>query len=262
MRFTLLISLIVFSLSSQAQHGKAPIAKLAIIIDDIGYNIPLGEKAVALRAPVTLSVLPHTPGAKKLAEAGYQNGKQIMLHIPMSNVSHKNLGPGALTTDMSKDEFIASLRESIQGIPHISGINNHMGSELTTMQEPMGWLMQEIAKQHLFFIDSLTSADSIAFSSALKHGIATAKRDVFLDNTREEKAIEKQLLKAIALAKRQGYAIAIGHPYPSTIKVLESYAGRFIDYGVLITPASAIALNIKQQISKKKFHPSELEQNN
>lgn len=262
MRFVLFISLFFFSLSSQAQENKSQIAKLAIIIDDIGYNIPLGEKAVALRAPVTLSVLPHTPGGKKLAEAGHQAGKQIMLHIPMSNISHKNLGPGALTTDMSKDEFIASLRDSIQDIPHVSGINNHMGSELTAMQEPMNWLMQEIAKQHLFFIDSLTSADSVAFASASKCGIVTAQRDVFLDNTREEEAIERQLLKAIALAKKQGYAIAIGHPYPSTLKVLASYAGRFIDHGVLITPASAVALGIRQQATNKQGHSVRINKNN
>lgn len=241
MKHILLSGLLILSTFSYAQGPH--LAKLAIIIDDIGYNQAQGKRAVALRTPITLSVLPHTPGAQSLAEAGYRAGKQIMLHIPMSNVSHKTLGPGALTTSMDKEEFLTSLRNSISDIPHISGINNHMGSELTSMQEPMTWLMQELNQHKLFFVDSLTSADSVAYSTAKQHGIISAKRDIFLDNIQEEKVIEKQLLKAIELAKKQGYAIAIGHPYPSTLNVLESYAGYFIDHGILITPASAVALN-------------------
>lgn len=256
MKHALLSCLLVFSLFSHAQENQSQprLAQLAIIIDDIGYNITQGKRAVALRAPVTLSVLPYTPGAQSLAEAGYLAGKQIMLHIPMSNVSHKTLDPGALTTTMKKEEFITSLKESIADIPHISGINNHMGSELTSMQEPMTWLMQELSQHKFFFIDSLTSAQSLAYPTAKQHGIIAAKRDIFLDNIQEEKAIEEQLLKAIALAKKQGYAIAIGHPYPSTLNVLEAYSGYFIDHGVLITPASAVALNQSKALKNSPKH--------
>lgn len=236
------LAVIFFASTSFASEQKPRLGKLAIIIDDIGYNIPQGKRAVALRAPITLSVLPHTPGAKSLATAGFASGKQIMLHIPMSNVQKKPLGPGALTSEMNKEEFLASLQKSIANIPHLSGVNNHMGSELTTQKQAMTWLMQELSKQNLFFIDSVTSPKSVAYRTAKEHGLISAQRDIFLDNDQDSKAIERQLLKAIRLAKSKGYAIAIGHPYKSTMDVLESYAGRFIDFDVLITPASAVAL--------------------
>lgn len=241
MRAFILFVLAAFSLLCQAEAKDAPIAKLAIIIDDIGYNIPMGKRAVNVAAPITVSVLPRTPGAASLAKAAHQAGKQVMLHIPMSNIKKQTLGPGALTAEMSKEELISSLKDSLSAVPHISGVNNHMGSELTAMAEPMTWLMQELSQHALFFIDSVTSGKSVAYTTAKQQGLVAAKRDIFLDNNKDEKAIEQQLLKAIALAKKQGYAIAIGHPYPSTLKVLESYAGYFIDHGVLITPASAIA---------------------
>lgn len=216
--------------------------RIAIIIDDIGYNIPLGKRTVDIPAALTLAVLPHTPGAKKLAEAGFASGKEIMLHAPMSNQNDKALGPGALTPDMNKQQLTAVLRDSIDAIPHIHGVNNHMGSELTTLEQPMQWVMEELKSRQLFFIDSLTNSDSVALKTARNAGVTAGKRDIFLDHEQDEVVIERAFHQLIQLAHRNGYAIAIGHPHPETLNVLERLLPKLDSYGVKLVPASEILL--------------------
>lgn len=213
-------------------------AQLAIIIDDIGYNGPQGRRAADLDGAFTLAVLPFTPHTKELAQRAYRQGKEIMLHAPMSNTRDIPLGEGALISDMSYGDFITTLRADLANIPHLSGVNNHMGSQLTQEPEPMGWLMGELVEQQLYFVDSRTSAQSQAWTVAQAYGVPSTKRDVFLDNQRNVKAIHRQLLKAISLAKRHGSAIAIGHPYPETLDVLENTTRLFAESGVELVPVS------------------------
>ena len=196
-------------------------AQLAIIIDDIGYSIPLGQRTVELDGNITLAVLPKTPGATSLAKAGFAAGKEIMLHAPMSNNNDFELGPGALTLDMKKEHFQKVLDDSIRSIPHIKGVNNHMGSELTTYSEQMQWVMETVRSHNLYFIDSLTNGKSVALKTAQKNGISSQKRDVFLDNVQDEKAIEAAFHLLLETAQINGFAIGIGHPYPETLNVLE-----------------------------------------
>ncbi|CAA0082108.1 putative protein [BD1-7 clade bacterium] len=195
--------------------------RVAIIIDDIGYNIPQGRRTAELKGNVTLAVLPLTPGAVSIANQAHASGKEIMLHAPMSNSNDYKLGPGGLTPDMDKETFLQVLSESLDAIPHIRGVNNHMGSELTTIKEPMQWLMEDLKRRNLYFIDSLTSNQSVALSTARRYGVISQQRDIFLDNIQEEAKIEAQFNKLIRVAKKNGYAIGIGHPYPSTLNVLE-----------------------------------------
>jgi len=206
---------------AEAETLPAITARVAIIIDDIGYNLKQGLRSARFPGPLTLAVLPHTPNGFALAELGFESGKAIMLHAPMSNLRQTQLDPGGLTADMTRDEFIRTLRHNIEAIPHIIGINNHMGSYLTQLHAPMNWLMTELKHQQLFFIDSRTSADSQAWEIAQQHGLSSHKRDVFLDHERESSAIEKQFERMVQLAKRRGSALAIGHPYPETLSVLE-----------------------------------------
>ena len=221
---------------------KRPVAetRIAIIIDDIGYNIPLGRRTVAINAPLTLAVLPFTPGAVQLAEAGHRSGKEIMLHAPMSNYQDKQLGPGALTADLNKNDFLQVLRNNIRAIPHIRGVNNHMGSELTTLPEPMQWVMEELLQQDLYFIDSFTNSDSVAYDTARNHGVVSQKRDVFLDHIQEKQAIESAFDQLIRKAQRNGYAIAIGHPYPETLEVLERRLPQLAAKGIKLVPVSTL----------------------
>lgn len=216
--FTLLISIV--SMLCLPTHAQKP--RLAIIIDDIGYHLENGYRSVELPVPITLAVIPHSPNAQELANAGHQAGKEIMLHLPMAS-HHKDatLDKGGLTPAMAEGEFKDTVRLGLSAVPHIKGVNNHMGSALTEKTEAMQWLMDELKQTSFFFIDSRTSALSQAQMIAEQNQIPSASRDVFLDNSRRHEDILTQLEKAIHQAKRTGHAIAIGHPYPETLEVLE-----------------------------------------
>ena len=198
-----------------------PLPQLIIIIDDIGNNYQLGKRIVDLPAPMTLAFLPHTPFAAKLAEQSYLSGKDNILHAPMENTVAAPLGPGALTQDMSQQAFTSTLNTSIAAIPHIQGINNHMGSALTQLPEPMNWVMGTLKQHQLYFIDSLTTSQSVGFQLAKRHDIPVLKRDVFLDNDVSAEALEKQWQQAVRLARKRGHAVLIGHPYKETSAFLQ-----------------------------------------
>ena len=195
--------------------------QLIIIIDDIGNNYQLGKRIVDLPAPMTLAFLPHTPFAAKLAEQSYLSGKDNILHAPMENTVAAPLGPGALTQDMNEQAFVSSLNASIAAIPHVQGINNHMGSALTKLAEPMGWVMNTLKQRQLYFIDSLTTSQSVGYKLARQHAIPVLKRDVFLDNDISKEALREQWQKALRLAEKRGHAVVIGHPYKETSAFLQ-----------------------------------------
>lgn len=227
------------------QQARKP--RIAIIIDDIGYNIPLGQRTVDLKGDITLAVLPKTPGAQLLAKAGFASGKEIMLHAPMSNSNEYKLGPGALTEDLSKKEFIAVLNDDINNIPHIVGVNNHMGSRLTRQKKQMSWVMEILKERELYFVDSLTHGGSVAYSTARRYGLITGQRDVFLDHTISEVYIEGQLARLIQRAHDQGYAIGIGHPYPETLAVLERMLPLLAEQGIELVHASKLINPMKKK---------------
>lgn len=197
-------------------------SRLAIIIDDIGYNQSLSARAARLPGAFTLAVLPFTLHGLSSAHLAQANHKELMLHAPMSNTKDLPLGRGGLSSNMDKETFIAILRKDLDSLPYLKGVNNHMGSRLTQEAEPMGWLMTELKNRGLYFVDSRTSPLTVALDTARAHQIPSRKRDVFLDNEPTEVAVTRQLNTALALAKQQGSAIAIGHPYPATLAVLEN----------------------------------------
>lgn len=198
-----------------------PTAKLVLILDDIGYSADAGLRAINLPAQITLAVIPHTPHGKALAEAAHQAGRELMLHAPMSNLSGMDLGEGALTLQQSEEEFLQVLTAALADIPHIKGVNNHTGSELTAALQPMQWVMQELKSRNLYFVDSMTTRDSVAGTTAAQFLVPSLRRHIFLDNVQTAEAIDVEFRRAIALAQQQGYAVAIGHPYPETLAYLE-----------------------------------------
>ncbi len=214
------------------------IPKLVVIIDDMGNNAAQGERAVQLPGSITYAFLPFTPAAKSLAEMAHNNGKEIMLHAPMSSLYNLRLGPGALTPAMNKQQLQFTLRQSIEAIPHARGINNHMGSELTQMKQPMDWIMEELICHDLFFVDSHTNPNSIAYATAQESNIPTIRRDVFLDHDPNPKAIAKAFQKAVKLAHRNGIAIAIGHPNSTTLDFLESALTNLDQWQIQLVSAS------------------------
>jgi len=200
-------SLVIF-VSSQAFAFDSD--KIAIVIDDIGYRAT-DKLALSLPKQVTFSVLPHTPFGRSLAEQGNKQNREILLHVPMESINNLTLGPGALTANMSEQSVQSSLAASIADIPHVIGVNNHMGSKLTQMSEPMGWTMQFLKENDLFFLDSKTSQYSQAEYIAQQAGIPSLHRNIFLDNEINEAYIEKQFLKLIRMSKRDGIVVAIAH---------------------------------------------------
>ena len=214
--------------------------QLAIIIDDIGYNLALGKRTTDLPGDFTLAVLPFTPHGSELAQRAHQRGKEIMLHAPMSNHHNYPLGRGGLVSGMQRAELLAVLRQNLASIPHVRGVNNHMGSQLTEQAEPMRWVMEELKMRRLYFVDSRTSARTQALMAAQAIQLPSRKRDVFLDDERTRDNIDHQLRRALELARKQGSAIAIGHPYPETLAALEQLQPLLDYYQVQLVKASQL----------------------
>lgn len=230
------LALLALLLSIGAQ-GEA---QLAIVIDDIGYSAALGERSLGLDGAFTYAVLPRAPHGPRLARLGAQAGKEIILHNPMSNIRGLPLDPGALSETMAHADFTATLHDNLAAIPEARGLNNHMGSLLTQSPQAMGWIMQILGDHDLYFIDSRTSADSQAWETARHYGVPSLKRDVFLDNERNIEKIAHQVTKAIALAQERGSALAIGHPYPETLTVLEQIQPALEAANVSLVPVSTL----------------------
>jgi len=211
---------------------------IAIIIDDIGYADTLGARAVALPDDVTYAVLPHTPFGAALAETAHGNGKEVMLHAPMSNLANMPLGPGGLTPTQSKEEFIATLEAAMAAVPHLKGINNHMGSELTAQDQQMRWVMETLKGQNLYFVDSYTTASSVAGRIAHEEDIPTLTRNVFLDNVQTREDIDREFQRLLQVANEKGFATGIGHPYEATLEYLEQAIPTLSQLNIELIPVS------------------------
>ena len=218
-----------------AQQPSA--ARLVLIIDDIGNNRILGQRTVDLPGPLNLAFLPHTPFARSLAEQSHRRGHEVMLHAPMANKNGAKLGPGGLTEAMTPQQWQTTLLDNLHAIPHVSGINNHMGSLLTENPDAMRTVMTVLQQRGLFFVDSLTTPASVARQQARQLGLPSLERDIFLDHVVEPGSIRRQFHKAVTLAKQRGLAVAIGHPYPATLEVLETELGNLSQLGVTLYSA-------------------------
>lgn len=222
-------------------------AFISIIIDDLGHQMKAGLRAIALPGPVTYAILPHTAYAQRIAELAHRLDKEILLHLPMQADGSRNLGPGGLTRDMTKHEFVATFHSDLGDIPHAIGINNHMGSLLTRHAEPMRWLMEAItAYGNVFFVDSRTTPYSVAERVASEFQVPIVRRDVFLDNERDTESILNQFRLLVAKARTEGIAVGIAHPHPETLAVLETVLHRLEFYGVKLAPISTLVQSQEQ----------------
>ncbi|VVP31776.1 hypothetical protein PS850_04438 [Pseudomonas fluorescens] len=192
-------------------------AYLSLIIDDLGQNLPQDRRVLALPGPVTAAIMPDTPHATEVAREAHRTGKIVILHMPMAPAT----GPFAWHPELPIEELEKRLNAAFKVVPHTAGINNHMGSRMTAQPAAMAWLMADLQRRHKFFVDSRTSAQTVAAAQAQKIALASVSRDVFLDDEPTEAAIYTQLQTAISLAHEQGSAVLIGHPYPQTLAVLE-----------------------------------------
>ncbi|GAB6095482.1 hypothetical protein JCM14469_17340 [Desulfatiferula olefinivorans] len=203
--------------------------RVAVIIDDIGYNRVLARKLIDLDRALTFSVLPQSPHCREIAAEAYGKGLEIMLHLPMEPMEYPrvNPGPGALLVSMEVDRMIDLLYDHLEEVPYAVGVNNHMGSRLTTVSTRMYQIFTVLKKKDLFFIDSRTSAQSLCKPSARLLQIAFGERDVFLDHSLDRATIRKQVGALIEVARRNGQAIGIGHPHAETYEVLRDELPEF-----------------------------------
>jgi polysaccharide deacetylase 2 family uncharacterized protein YibQ len=216
------------------------VAEVAIIIDDIGYNRSQGLAAINIPGKLTYAIIPHSPHAKSLAIAANKMQKELILHAPITNIHNYPMGQSGLSEEMSEENFHNTLSNAIASVPYVIGVNNHMGSLLTQQQRPMEWTMKTLKAHGLYFIDSRTTPASIAWKTAQQFNIASLKRDVFLDHERDSGFIAEQFERFISIAKRKGYAIAIAHPYPETIKYLRDNINRLKAHGIRLRTASEL----------------------
>jgi len=214
--------------------------QVAIILDDLGDDYPRDVRALQLPGAITYAILPHTSYSLVLAQQAHVAGKEVMLHMPMSTISGRYPGPGSLTERMDYKQFLDTLKTNLQAIPFIKGLNNHMGSGLTKNPQAMQWFMQALSQTQLYFVDSRTTPDSIAEDMALAMGIPSLGRDVFLDRDRSQTAIRSQFDLLIRIATLHGQGVAIGHPYPSTLAVLDQQLPRLERLGIQLVPVSAL----------------------
>lgn len=225
-----LLCLMFCLLAGVAQAAPAGKAYMSIIIDDLGQSPERDSRTLALPGPVTMAIMPDTPHATDFARQAHRAGKTVILHMPMDPAT----GPYAWHPGIAGEELARRLDSALLKVPYAAGINNHMGSRMTAQREPMAWLMGELQRRHLFFVDSRTSAATVAAAEAQAQGLAHVSRDVFLDDVRTTEAIAGQLQQGVALAHKQGSAVLIGHPYPQTLEVLARELPRLKSQGITL----------------------------
>ena len=220
-------------------ENKGP--KLAIVIDDIGEDMKVLSGLVDLDFPVTLAVWPNASHTREAVELVMAKRHDLIIHFPMEPLGFPKYNPGddALFVSMTADEIRKRIAENVARIPEAIGVNNHMGSRFTGDQAGMLTALGEFKRHGLFFLDSLTSPGSVARKSAKQTAIPYYERDIFLDNVKDVNAIIHQLKKAENVARKQGWSIAIGHPYPQTLAALEQW-GKSRHTGIRIIPISAM----------------------
>lgn len=213
---------------------------IAIIIDDMGHNRSQGERLIALDQPLTLAFLPFRRYTATLAEKAHKRQKEIMLHVPMANTRLLELGPGGLNPQMSQRELALTLRRALRSIPHVSGVNNHMGSLLTQQLQAMDWVMAELNQYPVYFVDSRTIASSVAGDVAAAYRIPTLTRDVFLDHEQTEEYVDRQFDLLVKRAKENGSAVGIGHPHQVTVDYLVKRLPQLDAEGIAIATVSGV----------------------
>ena len=202
--------------------GKGHRPEIAIIIDDIGYDKKTALALSDLDSNITFSVLPFAPFGKEISKQLHAKGSQLMLHLPMEPFEYPDInpGPGAILSSMSPDILLNQLKTNMKEVPNIVGVNNHMGSKLTTRSDQMNQIFTILKKKNLFFIDSRTALKSQCKASARLLKLRFGQRDIFLDNYQNQAYIAGQFEKLKALAVKHGSAIGIGHPYEATLHTL------------------------------------------
>nr|WP_298687157.1 divergent polysaccharide deacetylase family protein [uncultured Dongia sp.] len=227
--------------NSVASRDPGDRPMITIVLDDVGVAPQHAEMAIALPAPIVLSIMTYAKDAATLARAAHAKGHEIMVHMPMQPMNAAiNPGPNALTVGMEAQEIRRRVDWGLDRLAGYVGFNNHMGSRFT--QDPVGMrvVLAEAKRRGLLFLDSKTIAGSVGDTLAAEMGVTHIARDVFLDDDMSEAAVARQLAQAEAIARKQGYAVAIGHPHSATIAVLKRWLPDAKARGFAIVPLTTI----------------------
>ncbi len=198
--------------------------KVAIIIDDMGYSLRAIKEVTAIGKPLTIAVLPFSPLAKETAQIAHQNGLEVILHLPLEAINNQeanNKTEGIIHSKMSMKEVIETVDKSLDQVPYASGVNNHMGSKITSNEILMRIILERLKERDLFFIDSRTTNHSVAYKTAQTLGIPSGYRKIFLDTENDEDFIRGKLIELFQRAQKEGWALGICHPTAETLKVLK-----------------------------------------
>ncbi|MEW5562799.1 divergent polysaccharide deacetylase family protein [Enterobacter asburiae] len=214
--------------------------KLSIVIDDFGYRPQQENQVLALPNTLSVAVLPNAPHAREMATKAHNSGHEVLIHLPMAPISKQPLEKDTLRPDMSSDEIDRIVREAVSKVPYAVGLNNHMGSAMTSSLFGMQKVMQTLSHYNFYFLDSMTIGNSQSMRAAAGTGVKVIKRKVFLDDTQNEADIRTQFNRAIQIARRSGSAIAIGHPHPTTVRVLQQMVYNLPPDITLVRPSSLL----------------------
>jgi len=239
---------LLFSIEFEKEREKPdqqPVYKnnVALIIDDMGYSMDDINDICSLKKNLTIAVLPFSPYAEETATLASQNGLEVILHLPlesMNNIYDNEHTSGLINTRMDPKEILDVLNTNLKQVPFISGVNTHMGSKVTQNKMLMRIILGNLKEKNLYFIDSRTTAHSVAYDVAQKMNIPSAYRKVFLDSKNEPKYIKNQLIKLFKTAEKEGNAVGIGHPFPNTLQVLKENIHEVKNYRVNLVFASKI----------------------
>jgi polysaccharide deacetylase 2 family uncharacterized protein YibQ len=223
---------------SGRREGPFPIA---VVIDDVGYSLEQLEPFLDFHGPITLSVLPNLPYSRESARRITEAGKELLLHLPMEALNGNDPGPGAIRTSQSEQEIRRLLESSFSQVPQAVGMNNHMGSRATADERVMNVVMDYLSTNRCFFLDSRTTPASVGAATAAAHAVPFLERNVFLDNEPRAEAIRQALENGVEVARKQGYAIMIGHvSNPQIVDVIGGLAEELERAGVKLVPLSAL----------------------
>jgi len=224
---------------SAPKTGFGP--RIAIVIDDLGGEDHLSRELLLFDFPITFSILPFVTYSKSLAIEAPQNGKEVILHLPMEPHGYPKVKPGAgvLLEEMSEERLLQQLDRDIESVPNIKGVSNHMGSRLMEDPEKLKIILADLKRRGLFFLDSRTTPHTVGLQTAKLVGLKAMERTLFIDNSLKEKAIKENLDRLMEVSLSTGTAIGIGHPHSATIRSIREMVPKMKEKGIELVPLSA-----------------------
>lgn len=227
---------------AEEEAALRALPKLALIVDDGGYNMENFKEMLGTGKRITYAILPHSPHAQEAALLAYRDGSEVMLHLPMEpkNGGQYSLEKDTVRTGMDAKRVQKILEDALKQVPHVRGINNHMGSKATEDPQVMGAVMQVLKREGLYFIDSNTSFQTVGPEMARIAGVASRRNDQFIDREKKIEAIKNAIRLAMRKAKQEGRAVAIGHPHPSTAQAIKEMISEIEKEGIRLVFASEV----------------------